>query len=158
MKTISLRSRNSDETVNTQSAFCPLLVFILFAALLMQGCGRSNQPQINKQETVSEETPSDHPNTPPAVAASTATIVANPNPVPAGSGSGITTISWNTGDGTVGDVYLFIDGEEKLFGRHWKDSKQVDWIIAGLTYEFRLYDSPEKTKLLASVKVTREKE
>lgn len=92
----------------------------------------------------------------PAVAAGPV-ITAKPNPVPAGDGPGVTTITWDTGgDGAIVDVYLSTNGgEEKLFGTHSKDSKQIDWIAAGGSYEFRMYAKGDRTKVLGSVKVTR---
>ena len=92
-------------------------------------------------------------------AAGGAVITATPNPVPAGDGPGITTIAWNTGgDGSVVDVYLSIDGgAEKLFGTHSKDSKQIDWILPGRVYEFRMYPTGEHDTPLGSVKVTRDR-
>jgi hypothetical protein len=39
-----------------------------------------------------------------------ATLKAIPNPVPAGIGPGMTTITWDTGDGWVGRVYVSVDG------------------------------------------------
>src|SRR5262249_2854226 len=37
------------------------------------------------------------------------TITANPNPVPAGEGKfGTTTVTWDTGDGSIGEVYISV--------------------------------------------------
>jgi len=84
-------------------------------------------------------------------------ILANPNPLPAGTGT--TTISWNTGDGSEGDVYVSTDGgEEKHFAKNAMRSMEVSWIYPGSTYEFRLYRSPDRTTVLASVKVTRDRQ
>ena len=93
----------------------------------------------------------------PLPPASGPVITAMPNPVPAGDGPGITTIAWDTGgDGSVVDVYLSANGgEEKLFGTHSKDSKQIDWIAAGGFYEFRMYATGDRANVLGSVKVTR---
>ena len=85
-------------------------------------------------------------------------ITATPNPVPSGSQAGKTTLTWNTGDGTVGEVYLYVSGQpEKLFTRGAKGSKDAPWINAGPVYEFRLYAGTDRKKILASVKVTRNK-
>ena len=94
-----------------------------------------------------------------AEAAAGPVITATPNPVPAGTDPGVTTIAWDTGgDGAIVDVYLSIDGgAEKLFATHSKDSKKIDWIGAGPVYEFRMYPTGERTKLLGSVKVTRDR-
>jgi hypothetical protein len=83
--------------------------------------------------------------------------MATPNPVPAGPDKGTTTITWNTGDGSKGEVYMSKDGgPEKLFaGLSPWGSQEAAWIQQG-EYEFRLYAVDEhQKKLLASVKVTR---
>ena len=88
---------------------------------------------------------------------SSATITASPNPVPPGGGFGASTITWNTGDGTVGEVYVAQgDNLEKLFasGRS-QGSLEAPWIGAGAPYEFRLYAGKEHKNRLASVKVVR---
>jgi hypothetical protein len=88
---------------------------------------------------------------------SAATITANPNPVPPGEGFGTTKVSWNTGDGTDGVVYIFTgDGREKKFaGPMPAGSLDAPWIGVGTIYEFRLYAGKEPKDLLASVKVVR---
>ena len=92
----------------------------------------------------------------PESAPTGATISASPNPVPAGSGTGTTTVSWTTGDGSAGQVYVCESGQaEKL----WSDktpqgSAGAPWIQAGTSYEFRLYDAAH-AKLLSKVVVTR---
>jgi hypothetical protein len=80
---------------------------------------------------------------------------ASPNPVPAGEGPGKTIISWDTADGSIGNVYVSIDGgKESLFADSCRGTAVADWIQTGSTYEFRLYDSGH-TELLANVTVTR---
>ena len=113
----------------------------LSAALLLAGCKKS-----------ASETP--QPSAPRGP-----TITATPNPVPAGAGPGVTTIAWDTGgDGSVVDVYLSVDGgPEKLFGKHSKDSKQIDWVGTGPVYEFRMYPTGEHATPIGSVKVTRDR-
>jgi hypothetical protein len=92
----------------------------------------------------------------PESAPTGATISASPNPVPTGSGTGTTTVSWTTGDGSAGQVYISANGQaEKL----WIDkipqgSGDAPWIQAGSSYEFRLYDAAH-AKLLSKVVVTR---
>jgi hypothetical protein len=79
-------------------------------------------------------------------------LSASPNPVPASEGRGLTTISWNSVDGKV---YVSTNGrEERLFGGSPRGSQQANWIEAGSTYEFRLYDADHKL-LLEKVTVTR---
>ena len=83
-------------------------------------------------------------------------IIASPNPVPAGEGTGTTTIAWDTGDDTMGYVYVSVNnGAESLFARSAQSSLAAKWIQTGLAYQFRLYDGPERGKLLAETTVTR---
>ena len=79
-------------------------------------------------------------------------LTASPNPVPAGEGRGLTTISWKSVDGRV---YVSTNGrEEVLFGGSPRGSQPANWIQAGSTHEFRLYDADHK-QLLSKVTVTR---
>jgi hypothetical protein len=79
-------------------------------------------------------------------------LSASPNPLPAGEGPGQTTISWKSVDGKV---YVSANGQEEvLFADSPRGSQLADWIDAGSTYEFRLYNSNHK-ELLAKVVVTR---
>ncbi len=83
-------------------------------------------------------------------------ISAAPNPVPPGPGAGTTWLDWNTGDGSLGEVYLSENGgPEILFTRSNQSVRDIPWISAGATYEFRLYQAPDRKNLLATVKVTR---
>jgi hypothetical protein len=83
------------------------------------------------------------------------TLSAFPNPVPAGKELGKTTVSWNTTDGSIGKVYVSIDGgKESLFAGSRRGTAVADWIQTGSTYEFRLYDS-DHTELLTSIVVRR---
>ena len=83
-------------------------------------------------------------------------IMASPNPVPAGEGTGTTTITWNTGDETMGYVYVSVnDREESLFARSPQSFRAANWIQTGSTYQFRLYNGTERGKLLAETTVTR---
>jgi DNA-directed RNA polymerase subunit RPC12/RpoP len=86
-------------------------------------------------------------------------ITANPNPVPAGPEKfGKTTITWDTGDGSIGQVYVSVNaGEERRFaGGRSKGSLDAAWIGKG-QHDFRLYAGKEHKTLLASVTVTRSK-
>lgn len=95
---------------------------------------------------------------PASPAASAATIAASPNPVPAGEGVGTTTITWNTGEGTAGQVYVSVDGgSESIFGGGPPGSAAASWIQAGKAYEFRLYAGTEHATVLAKTEVTRSK-
>lgn len=82
------------------------------------------------------------------------TLTASPNPVPARNGVGKTTISWNTASTAAGKVYVSIGNrQESLFASSTQGSAAANWIRAGSTYEFRLYDS-EHTRLLDKIIVT----
>jgi hypothetical protein len=84
-------------------------------------------------------------------------VTANPNPVPAGAEKfGTTTITWDTGDGSIGEVYVSVNGAaEKLFaGNRSKGSQEARW-IGTADHEFKLYAGKEHKTLLASVRVTR---
>lgn len=82
-------------------------------------------------------------------------FTANPNPVPAGEGPGTTTVSWDTADGSIGRIYVSVNGgDELLFADGRRSSASAHWIDTGSIYEFRLYNS-DHTELLAKVTVTR---
>jgi hypothetical protein len=116
-----------------------LLPLFFFAA-----CNSSKNPEAN----VSPASP----------AASAATITASPNPVPGGEGLGTTTITWNTGDGTVGQLYVSVDGgPESAFDSGLSRSSAAPWIQAGKRYEFRLYAGTEHATVLAKTEVSRSK-
>ena len=119
-------------------------VIALEVVLILAGCSRGSVAD----STSGTASPPDK---------SAATITASPNPVPPGPDFGTTTISWNTGDGTIGEVYLAEnDKPEKLFaGERSQGVLETPWIGAGGIYEFRLYAGKEHKKLLASVKVVR---
>lgn len=82
-------------------------------------------------------------------------LTANPNPAPAGEGAGKTTVSWDTADGSIGKVYVSINGgQQLLFADGRRGSALAHWIETGSKYEFRLYNS-DHTELLAKVLVTK---
>ena len=113
-----------------------LLPLIFFAA-----CGPSKNPDTNASAA--------------SPAAPAATITASPNPVTTGEGSGTTTITWNTGDGAAGQVYVSEDGApETLFAAGPTGSAPAPWIRAGKTFEFRLYAGTEHATVLAKTRVT----
>src|SRR5947208_1245092 len=104
----------------------------LFAILILSGCSRNRAiaPTGDADATM-------------------ATITVVPNPVPAGEGLGATMISWDTGDGSLGQVYIAEDGvESKMLAQAAKGSKAVKWIKSGTTYEFRLYAGKEHKTIL----------
>jgi tRNA (mo5U34)-methyltransferase len=77
------------------------------------------------------------------------TLSAVPNPVPPGDNPGETTISWSGGK-----VYVSMNGNnEVLFAHRREGSSVAKWILAGSSYEFRIYNS-DHTELLAKLTVT----
>lgn len=120
--------------------FIPTIA-ILLPLFFFAACGPSKNPEVNASAA-----------SPPPAAA---TITASPNPVTTGEGSGTTTITWNTGDGTAGQVYVSEDGApETLFTAGPTGSAPAPWIRAGKTFEFRLYAGTEHAKVLAKTQVS----
>jgi hypothetical protein len=118
-----------------------LLPLIFFAA-----CGPSKNPEA--EANVSAASP----------AASAATITASPNPVSVGEGPGTTTVTWNTGDGSAGQVFVSEGGApDRMFASGPTGSASAPWIQAGTTFEFRLYAGTEHAKVLAKTQVTARK-
>ena len=116
-----------------------LALLLVMGLLVLSGCGG---PQPASAPTGASPTG--------------ASILANPNPVPAGSGLGTTTITWKTGDGSQGQVYVSQDGAtENVFDAGTDGSKEAPWIQTGSSYEFRVYAGSDHKTQLASVKVTR---
>jgi hypothetical protein len=82
-------------------------------------------------------------------------IRASPNPLPAGENPTTTTIRWQSAAPNA-QVYLSVDsGPEQLFSGGPHGSQEVGWISAGTVNEFRLYEDSTRSRLLASVPVTR---
>jgi hypothetical protein len=95
---------------------------------------------------------------PASPATSAATITASPNPVSLAEGPGTTIITWNTGDGSAGQVYVSEDGApETLFASGATGSAPAPWIQAGKRFEFRLYAGTEHARVLAKTQVTGQK-
>ena len=132
--------------------FCVLLLSAVVGVLPVVGCSRN---RTSESDSTQKATPAQATAGTPSKSA--ATITANPNPVPPGQGFGTTVVSWNTGNGTDGTVYIFTgDGPEKKFaGPMPAGSLAAPWIGVGTVYEFRLYAGKEPKDLLASVKVVR---
>jgi hypothetical protein len=121
--------------------FIPTIA-VLLPLFFFAACGPSENHEANA------------PASSPAVPA--ATITASPNPVTTtGEAPGTTTITWNTGDGTTGQVYVSADGAaETLFTAGPTGSTPAPWIQSGKTFEFRLYAGTEHAKVLAKTQVT----
>lgn len=89
-------------------------------------------------------------------AAPRAAIQASPLMVPPGDGPGVTTITWDTGDGSWAEVYLLVPGQPSvLFSAGPKGSQQAPWIHEGPEYEFRLFAGTTRELFLGSVTVRR---
>jgi hypothetical protein len=81
-------------------------------------------------------------------------LSASPNPVPVGEKAGKTTIRWSTPDACPGKVYVSLNGQEELlFAGGRNGVATANWIKAGCSYEFRLYDS-DRSRLLDKISVT----
>jgi hypothetical protein len=81
-------------------------------------------------------------------------ITAKPEQVSVTGGSGSTEIQWDTGDGSMGFVFVTTkDGKSVLFATGPKGSQVVPWIRAG-NYLFELSGDSERRTLLASVTVS----
>jgi hypothetical protein len=115
-------------------------VFALSAVLV--GCSKVKSDRIDSLTATTTES------------ASGARITASPNPVVIKSGLGKTTIGWNTGDGSPGQVYVSRDGgPDTLVTQGAEGSDELSWIEFGPEYEFRLYAGLEHRQLLASVTI-----
>ena len=85
---------------------------------------------------------------------SKASLIAFPRQVPVGRIMGTTEITWTTGDGSEGEVYVSINGEpETLFVAGPEGSKEAPWILPDQSYDFRLYAGTGRTRLLDEVRV-----
>ena len=82
-------------------------------------------------------------------------LTANPNPVPKSEEVGQTVISWDTADGSIGRVFVSVNGgQEMLFADGRRGSAPAHWIETGSNYEFRLYNS-DHSELLEKIAVAR---
>jgi hypothetical protein len=117
---------------------------VLLPLFFLAACSPSKSPDANA--------PSASPG------ASTATITAAPNPVSTGGRNGTTTVTWNTGDGNQGQIFVSVDGgPEGMFASGPSGSAPAGWIQAGKTFEFRLYAGTEHARVLAKTQVTGQK-
>ena len=81
-------------------------------------------------------------------------ITANPEHVTVTGGSGSTEIHWDTGNGSMG--FVFVTGSDQkpvLFASGPKGSQLVPW-IRSVRYVFELYGDENRRTLLATVTVT----
>jgi hypothetical protein len=81
-------------------------------------------------------------------------ITANPGHVTVAGGAGSTEISWDTGNGSTGFVFVTTSqGKPVLFATGAKGSRVAPWIRPG-TYAFELYGDDQRRTLLAAVTVS----
>lgn len=81
-------------------------------------------------------------------------ITANLGHVTVAGGAGITEISWDTGNGSMGFVFVIgTDQKPVLFASGPKGSQLVPW-IGSARYVFELYSDQDRRNLLATVTVT----
>jgi len=81
-------------------------------------------------------------------------ITARPDSVTLTDGSGSTEIQWDTGNGSIG--FVFVTGTDRkpvLFATGPKGSQVAPWIHSG-KYVFELYGDEDRRTLLANVIVT----
>ena len=121
-------------------------IALVVCFLALDGCYSSKRPTTSSTQTDQ--------------ATGAASLSADPNPVPAGSPDealGKTTISWNTGDSSVGDVYVKMNRKpEVLVGRGQSGTIQINWIAFDSLYEFRLYTKRNHFKPLKKLDVIRD--
>ena len=81
-------------------------------------------------------------------------ITANPGHVKVAGRTGSTEISWDTGNGSMGFVFVTTsNGKSVLFATGAKGSRVAPWIRHG-TYAFELYGDDQRRTLLAAVTVS----
>lgn len=114
-------------------------LYLGFHLVLLLGCGTSG-------------------NTEGVSSSPAASITADPNPVPGVAKFETTTISWDTGDGSSGYIYLIDKGQppKEFITKRPSGSQPFKWVGKG-TYEFQLYsgDRQQGGRQLASVQVAR---
>jgi hypothetical protein len=139
-----LRTGHSQGQSGKLIAWSSVALVVCFLAL--DGCYSSKRPTTSSTQTHQ--------------ATGAASLSAYPNPVPAGSPDqelGKTTISWNTGDSSLGDVYVKLNrAPEVLVGRGQSGTIQIDWIGFDSMYEFRLYSKRSHSKPLKKLEVIRD--
>jgi hypothetical protein len=85
-------------------------------------------------------------------------IEARPNPTPRQRLRGATTIAWDTGDGSVGEVklvtYSSTGREDTLVARAPSGTSHIDWVFRDHRYRFDLYRADRERRPVASVTIT----
>jgi hypothetical protein len=135
-----IKIRDGSETKRTCFRYCGTLLVGFSICLCLSTCHRPSR-QTNQTSTAKP------------------VLSAEPNPVPAGDPTqplGTTVITWDTGNGTNGYLYVKVDRQpEKFITQGPSGTHEVPWIQFDSVYEFRLY-AKKRSKLLAKLEVTRD--
>lgn len=138
--------------VRRGNLFVAKVTLLIILVSHVPGCGRPATVAPSEGETAVGE----RAGAPGASGSNQPTITASPNPIPTGNALGSTRIAWNTGDDSWAQIYVSIDGvESKMVAQGASGAKDIDWIKAGRSYEFRLYAGKDRNNLLTKVLVTR---
>ena len=86
-------------------------------------------------------------------ASGTAVITAKPEHVTLSDGSGSTQIEWDTGNGSIGFVFVTEDGGKPVVFANGSRGKEVAPWIGKHSYVFELYGDDQRQTLLAKVTV-----
>lgn len=116
------------------------------------------QPAVQQQEAVQQQAVQQPPvpqEAPQEVPKDGPWIRADPNPVPFAGDKGTTTITWDAAGANQATVCLRGPDKEELFSGGGSGKETIDWIAPGGVYVFVLYADAERTKQLATLKVTR---
>ena len=90
----------------------------------------------------------------PASDGGRATLTARAQPTYAAEGTALTTITWDTGTGASGHVYVSdADEVEELYAQGPVGTRDVPKLAPDRTYYFSLYEGTDHTSLLAAVSV-----
>jgi hypothetical protein len=131
---------NWEVVTSRYPGYCAALLAGVFVCLCLSTCDRA------RRQTAQSQT-------------AKPILFAEPNPLPAGDPNqplGTTTITWNTGNGTIGYLYVKVDRQpEKFVTQGPSGTHEVPWIQFDSFYEFRLY-AKKRSKLLAKLEVTRD--
>src|SRR4051812_30718047 len=100
-------------------------VLVLAACLVVSGSGAAEPKGAEPSQTSADSKPRPPEKT-------TAWIRSTPNPVPVESDQRTTTVSWDTCDQSMAQVYLLVEGKpEQLFAAGTRGSQDVAWIRTG---------------------------
>ncbi|MHB8645420.1 MAG: hypothetical protein ACYDAR_06485 [Thermomicrobiales bacterium] len=131
---------------------------VVLVAVFLIACGGSGTSAPSTSVTTiptPASTPSAATSAPAPSVTTGAVIRASVNPVHTVNGKGTTTITWDTGDGSLGQVFVSEQGgPDRLFAAGSSGSEAAAWIAVNEKFEFRLFAGDEHRTLLATVTVT----